>query len=301
MWNREDFLLLRQLAYRAGVSIATNAVASGDRPRLSWAVDAFFHGLVDGLSEAGVPAKIAADMFGITPRSLRRKIAKLDEVTEPGASAWAQLYAQIVEEPIQRAQVDKVLPARSPEQVRSIVHEMIEREIIADEGGVLVARTPGPEPGPDELDTWLDTRVRLLDESPGIGAIADELGLDRDTVVRSLERLATREEGAFKVERATGPTKTLGLRIFAEAAWRLLERRADHTGHVSMVDITDREPESVEELKTRYSELQSRCENLLDAFRSDAPAPEEESEGPRRFLYWAWLRGEGPNLETRDV
>lgn len=297
-WSPESFRFVRTLAAETGRAIVSNATVEGMRRSLDWVDDMVLRGILDELDARGVSRKVAADMLGITPRTLRRQVAAQQEARqdEEATTIWVQIIDLLLTVPMTRGEVEGQFPHIEPERIGGILHDMKEEGWLRVEAGKLVAETAPNDINDEELDSWIRARVELVDLSPKLGELTSWFGLDRARLLESLGRIGYSRQVRWYGERAEGEIKYLGMMMIARAFMRLMRRTPENSGGVWMVEVTDWDDETRDELQREIGDIERQCHELFakyDALNLDKESPEREGE----FIYWALTLGKGPNLK----
>lgn len=144
-------VLIHAIFRQTTILIAQLATSQGLRAPLAQIADQVFIDLARELERQGVSRKVSADMFGLGLRTYRRKLQRLNESrTERGRSLWEVVLEFINgQHSVSRMDVLARFPADDEAQVRAVLHDLCESELIYSTGSG--ARTAYRAASPEEL------------------------------------------------------------------------------------------------------------------------------------------------------
>lgn len=130
-------LLIHAIVRQTTILIAQLATSRGVRAPLAQIANQVFIDLVRELERQGVSRKVSADMFGMGLRTYRRKIQRLSESsTERGRSLWEVVLEYIRSSgTVSRAEVLERFSGDDEAQVRAVLHDLCESQLIFTTGG----------------------------------------------------------------------------------------------------------------------------------------------------------------------
>ena len=195
-------LLIHAIVRQTPIVIAQLATTGGARAPLAQFANRVFLDLVAELERQGVSKKVAADMFGLSLRTYRRKIQRTTEsATERGRSLWEAVLDFVkAQGPVTRRPVRDRFSHDDEAQVRSVLRDLCESEHVlssgsgmstqfraaSDEEFAAVQRSRGDE-GLDEMLVALMYRDGPLT----LKEIAGWVQLDPAALEPALARLST--------------------------------------------------------------------------------------------------------------
>ena len=129
-------LLIHAIVRQTTILIAQLATTGGARAPLAQFANRVFLDLVDELERQGVSKKVAADMFGLSLRTYRRKIQRTTEsATERGRSLWEAVLDFVkAKGPVSRKDVLQRFSHDDEAQVRSVLRDLCESELVLSDG-----------------------------------------------------------------------------------------------------------------------------------------------------------------------
>jgi hypothetical protein len=228
-------LLIHAIVRQTTILIAQLATTGGARAPLAQFANRVFLDLVAELERQGVSKKVAADMFGLSLRTYRRKIQRTTEsATERGRSLWEAVLDFVkAKGPVKRREVLERFSHDDEGQVRSVLRDLCESELVlasgsglqtefraaSDEEFAAVQRRRGSE-GMDEMLVALMYRDGPLT----LKEMAGWVQLDPAALEPTLARLASGgrieavTENGETLYRASGLVIPLGAPVGFEAA-----------------------------------------------------------------------------------
>jgi hypothetical protein len=242
--------------------------------------------MVDELAERGVPRRVAADMFGMSHRTLQRRYsAAVDALEVSGRSVWTTIVELLRDGSLSREEVTGRLQHVPPVVVSSVLNNMLESGWLAENKGRLELVASLEREWTDEsLHHYVDVRRRA---EPGvlIDTVADDLGL-------TVERL----DGVWELSdnvivRVKGANAWMAMeRAFARTI-KLLQATADmpedspHSATTWRVRLDDKPEEFREELRDFIHKVTEMVEEKVTPMRTHYPSGEE---GSRFWLFTAF-------------
>lgn len=225
-------VLIHAIFRQTTILIAQLATSQGLRAPLAQIADQVFVDLARELERQGVSRKVSADMFGLGLRTYRRKLQRLNESrTERGRSLW-EVVLEFVKghSPVTRTEVLARFPADDESQVRAVLYDLCESELLHATGTGLrtsyrvasseelsaLHRTQGPE-GEDDLLLALMYREGAL-------TLNDVAALAQSEPAAVAERLARlQSNGRIEVSEVDGEpryrARALGIPLGSSAGW----------------------------------------------------------------------------------
>lgn len=125
-------LLIDSIVQQVTVLIAQLATSGGIKQPLAHIANQVFVDLAREIESQGVSRKVAADMFGVSLRSYRRKMQRCCEsATERGRTVWeAVLDFLRSNKVVTRRQLFDRFPNDDEEMVSSILHDLVESGLV---------------------------------------------------------------------------------------------------------------------------------------------------------------------------
>lgn len=177
-----------RLCSLAGRGVGLAAAQGGRRRSIGWATDAFLLGLLDGLEEAEVPARVAADMLGISRRTLQRqRSAARERAQGRNRSIWSRIYDVVRSEHPTAAELEARIVGVEPAVVASVLRDMIHAGWIEERGDLLAARAP-EDLSVDQIRELLFTLRRNGFVVPTPAELVSDYGLHSDRARQVLEQ-----------------------------------------------------------------------------------------------------------------
>lgn len=273
------------VARETGRLLATLATTEGARRRVDWLLDTMFLGMVDELEARGVPRRVAADMLGMSHRTLQRRYsAAAANAQLRGRSVWVTVVDLLREGPCSR----ELLLARCgpvpPVVIASVLHDMLQSGWIAQEDDRLTLIVqPGGEITPELLADYIDVRRRV---APSCTApeVAAELGVE----LARVEAAWARSDALLR--RVDGDSRWLVMQRCVEAITELLQGTADdpnaprHSATWWRVRLDDKPAALQAQLRDHLRVMNRGLKELLahDATQAD------DEEGARFWTFVAF-------------
>ena len=258
------------LARQSGRLLATLATHDGARMRLDWLFDTVFVAAVDELAERGVPRRVAADMLGMSHRTLQRRYATAAEALQiRGRSVWTAIVEILRQGPVTRADVAARAGRVPPVVIASVLNNMVEAGWVEEQGDQLHLKVDASNPMTEaQVQAYVDIRRRA---EPGVSSqeVAEELKISVEVV------LASWNKSKGLLARAKGDNAWMAMERCAEAAFRLLQDTADdpesptHSATIWRVRLDDKPPEFQEKLRRFIKQLNVDVEAMIKPVATD--------------------------------
>lgn len=232
LWTKQLASFTEDIARGAGRLVARAAISGEERRPIHWVQEVFLLGIVDELEESGVSRKVAADMLGVTRRTLSRQVSAARSAAElREGSTWTRVLESISDGPIRREELLGRFRGVESRTLASILRDMVECDVIEEENGVLRRHHEDGEPvSNDQIRRYL-TVSRALRGALSHQAVAGELGVELDRVRSISESL----DDEFTVS-PTAEGRWLALRRLLAFTYDLIAGKIDldERFHVTM-------------------------------------------------------------------
>jgi len=218
-------LLISAIVQQLTVLIAQLATSSGVRAPLAHIASQVFLELAREIEAQGVSRKVSADMFGMVLRAYQRKLKRLTEQSEQGASSlWSELLDALQGEgSLRRSEILKRFGGDDEELVRALLHDLVQSGLIVDvgKGPALRYRLARDEELASREESARDALLTALVYRHGptaLDALCARTGLSRISLEPGLARLV--EKGALELT-ATGhyATRDFSVPLGESAGW----------------------------------------------------------------------------------
>jgi hypothetical protein len=183
LWTRQLEGLTEDIARGAGRLVARVAISGDERRPIHWVQETFLLGIVDELEQSGVSRKVAADMLGVTRRTLSRQMNAAQSAAElREGSTWARILEAISQGPIRREELLGRFRGVESRTLASILLDMVECGVIEEDGGLLRRTSGDGEAISDEQIRRYLAIARALRDKLSADEVAEELGVEEARV-----------------------------------------------------------------------------------------------------------------------
>ncbi len=283
------------VARQTGQMLATLATNDGARMRVDWLLDTIFVAMVDELGERGVPRRVAADMLGMSHRTLQRRYATAaDAIQVQGRSVWTNVVDILRNGSMSREDLASRTGRVPPVVLASILNNMIDSGWVSEDGDQLtLSIEPSRVVTDEELRDYIEIR-RRAEPTVSQSEVAADLGLE-------VERVA--EYWAMSGEllmRAEGDHAWMAMQRSYEQAMNLLQALAlesadpRHSATFWRVRWDDKSPEFQNTLRRFVKTINVQISEMLEPVATH----KDDEEGAR---FWFFTAYQSTELEDDEV
>ncbi len=294
-WKSEEYRLARHVVYWSGRVVANLASREGRRLPLAWMEDVLFQGVIDGLEHNDVPRTLMADLLGVSPRSLRRRIASVGEYAQPsGLNIWTSIHEWCVHAPHTREEIFRRFSSVSVEHLTTILNDMVATQWLEHEGDLYSAMVLQQELDDEALDRWLITHDLGQLDSTKMEALSSYMNVPLDRLVDGVERV--RVLNKYKVEgvKVIDPAIQECLRLIHTIVSRLIMRQKDHGTRLSVISVAHLDEETRHEFMKQIKALGAQMNLLFARYRQPNHVLSSDEEGEHFYCTVVFGRGKNP-------
>jgi hypothetical protein len=284
-WNGPLKRYAETVARETGRLIATLATNDDARMRIDWLLDLVFVAAIDELADRGVPRRVAADMLGMSHRTLQRQYASAEEsITRVGQSIWSNVIEHLRKTPMSREELGARSKHVPPVVLASVLNDMAESGWITEQNGVLRLVPQTPQRMSDQALRRHIVIRRRSDPAVRPEDIAADIDHDLDHVRRMWDL-----SDSIEIE-ASGFAVWIAMERCYRSTMTLLRESADnphdpkHTATTWRVRLDDKPPETQEKFMGFMGGVRSSIQEIVRPVKTRY----EDDEGARFWTFTAF-------------